>query len=351
VPLDIIILHPSRTPRGGIVNAALAQAVALLRRGHRTELWTASAEVAARAAALGIPVLQDAGLSSPLRAVTSPRVLAALIHARRRKVDAVIHQGARLRLPLRAVAPATRQFVVFHNEKLGGRRRFRNWIALTRRHAAELKALARSDGLERHVAAVPNALLAMPAAAPPPASLMPLRLGVLAELRPQKGVHLLLEALHRLAKEGIPFVLNIGGAGPERERLEAQTRALGLEREVRWHGWVEDLDAFFARFDVLCLPSLSEPFGLVVIEAMARGKIVVASATDGPVEIIAHGETGYLFPPGDGAALADRLRTILAEPRAALAVAASGRAHVLRTYAPEAIGARLEACIAEAVAL
>jgi glycosyltransferase involved in cell wall biosynthesis len=346
--VDVVFIHPSRTSRGGIVNAALVQALALHGRGHRIELWTAAEEVADKAKRRGLTTFSHPALASAVTSLASPAVLGALLGLRRRGVDAVIHHGAKLRLPARIAAEAHSQFVVFHNDKLGGRRHFRNWLCLSRSHAEELSEQARREGLSRTVATIRNGLLDTPAqiaTLPGAMSIAPLRIGVLAELKQHKGIDLMLLAAARLAHEGFALELHIGGSGPECEGLLAEASRLGIDRAVTWHGWVDALDAFFERFDVFCLPSRREPFGLVVIEAMARGKVVAASRTKGPEDIITDRRTGYLFPVGDSDALAERLREIAASPAAAAAVAEAGRDHVFQAYSLDAVGAALESAI------
>jgi glycosyltransferase involved in cell wall biosynthesis len=354
VPLYVVFIHPSRTKRGGIVNAALAHALALSRRGHRVELWTASEPVAEKAAALGLTVFHKGALSVPSKALRSPAVLAALLRLRKRRVDAIVHHGARLLLPALLAAPPSAQFAVFHNEKSGGRSLFRNWLALSKAHASELDEFARRKRLRRTISVVPNALLEMPAdvpAAPRPAAefAAPLRIGVLAELKRHKGVDLLLRAAWQAVEAGLAVELHIGGTGPERDGLAAEAARLGMDGRIVWHGWVEALDPFFARFDVLCVPSRREPFGLVLIEAMARGKVVVSTATCGPSDIIENGQTGYLVPIDDSRALAARLQEIAAAPEPAAEVAAAGRRHALKAYSLDAAGARLEAALTGAL--
>lgn len=354
VALDVVFIHPSRTQRGGIVNAALAQALALSKRGHRVELWTASEDVAAKAAAFGLTVFQTGALSVPLKALASPAVLAALLRLRKRRVDAVVHHGARLLLPALLAASPRAQFAVFHTEKRGGRRLFRNWLVLSQRHASQLAGFARKRGLRRTIAIVPNALLEWPAEAhrflgPPGLPPGALRLGVLAELKHHKGIDVLLRATRQAVDVGLNVELHIGGTGPEHPALAAEAARLGIDDRIVWHGWVEALDPFFAKFEILCLPSRREPFGLVVIEAMARGKIVISTVTHGPSDIILDGRTGYLVPIDDSKALAARLQEIAAAPALAGKIAAAAQSHVSRSHSLDTVGATLEAAIEKAL--
>lgn len=323
----------------------LVHALALSRMGHQVEVWTASHDAAARALDLGLCVFQHSALSSGPRSLFSLRVVRALLQLRLHGVDAIIHQGAKWLLPALLAADQDRQFVVFHNDKLGGRRHFRNWLSLSATHAAELAQIIRKRGISSTVARILNGVLDGPEALSEQGDPTQLRIGVLCELKQHKGIDLLLNAAQHLLSEGLEIHIHIGGAGPEQGLLRSEAERLGLDGRITWHGWVEDLEPFFANFDVFCLPSRREPFGLVLVEAMVRGKIVVASRTKGPSDIIVDGRTGYLVETEDVGALAARLRAVAAEPASALAVAEAGRAHARQAFSLEAVGASLETAI------
>ena len=98
-----------------------------------------------------------------------------------------------------------------------------------------------------------------------------------------------------------------------------------------------------ADLDVFVLPSLWEGFGLVLVEAMAAGRPVVASAV-GPIpEIVVDGVTGLLVPPGDPAALAEAIIRVLQDPELASAMGRAGRARVERELRVDTMVARTEA--------
>jgi len=93
--------------------------------------------------------------------------------------------------------------------------------------------------------------------------------------------------------------------------------------------------------DVLCLPSSVEGLPLVVLEAMAQGKPVVATAVGGTPELVVDGETGLLVPPGDAGALADALEEILRDPELARRFGDAGRRRVLRSFSLSAMTGRV----------
>ena len=133
----------------------------------------------------------------------------------------------------------------------------------------------------------------------------------------KKGFQVLLAALGDLRRRGLalPPVL-LGGDGPLRQELERTARQQGVEDVVRFVGWQTDPATFLDRGTLFVLPSLDEPFGIVVLEAMARGLPIIATATQGPREIL-DAASAILVPPGDSAALAQALTQCLSQPAAA----------------------------------
>lgn len=121
-----------------------------------------------------------------------------------------------------------------------------------------------------------------------------------------------------------PARLLLVGDGPERSRIEAQLRALGLRHRVALLGRQESCADWLRAADLFLLPSETESFGLAALEAMSCGVPVLASATGGLPEVIDHGETGLLLPVGDVAGFAAAALSLLADPtrRGAMAQAA-----------------------------
>lgn len=145
-------------------------------------------------------------------------------------------------------------------------------------------------------------------------------------LRVEKGVLVLLKALDLLVNEqgwmnsGAPALhLNIFGDGDEAyiSELRAFLREKHLTQAVTFHGNVpqNELIGHYDSSDILLVPSLwQEPFGLVLVEAMARGLPVIASNVGGPTEILTHEKNGLLIEPDDERALASAIRHLLENP-------------------------------------
>ena len=120
-------------------------------------------------------------------------------------------------------------------------------------------------------------------------------------LSPEKGHLDLLEVIAELCAQGVDCRLNLVGDGPSRAVIEKKVSALRLENKVCFSGFLSEghtLEAI-AESDVLVLPSFMEGLPVVLIEAMALGKPVIASRVAGIPELIEHGRSGYLFTPSD----------------------------------------------------
>ncbi|HKY97209.1 MAG TPA: glycosyltransferase [Gemmatimonadaceae bacterium] len=152
--------------------------------------------------------------------------------------------------------------------------------------------------------------------------------GIAARLVPVKGISYLIESLALLARHSPPIRLEIAGHGPERLKLEAAAARAGVADRVAFLGWVDDVPSAMDKWDIVALPSLAEGLGIAALEAMARGIPVVATQVGGLSEIIVDGRTGFLVPPKDPQAMADRISQLAKDPalRAKLGNAARERA-------------------------
>lgn len=123
----------------------------------------------------------------------------------------------------------------------------------------------------------------------------------------EKGVLVLLQAFRRLLDRAPSAWLDIAGSGPEGDLAQRIATEKGLSDRVVFHGWLShnDLERLYSRAWVLAVPSVwEEPFGMVAIEAAARGVPAVVSEVGGLAEIVIDEETGFHVPPNDPDALA-----------------------------------------------
>lgn len=130
-------------------------------------------------------------------------------------------------------------------------------------------------------------------------------IGFAGGLKPGKGADRLINAFAEV-RSRLSATLLVAGDGPERGRLMALAKALGVQEDVNFLGWVQDMPRFWGRCDVAVFPSDGprETFGMAALEAMACGKPVIASCIGALPEVVAEGVTGRLVMPGDSSALA-----------------------------------------------
>lgn len=170
-----------------------------------------------------------------------------------------------------------------------------------------------------------------------------LRLGALGRLHPVKGYDVLLDALALLKAQGLaapaPFEVLVAGDGGELERLEAQRTAAGLDN-VRFSGFCAAPQGFLAGLHLYLQPSRSEGLCVAAHEAMQAGLPVLASAVGELPYSIAPGETGWLTPPGEAAALANALGQALADPARLAPMGQAARARTQDRFGVEQFAAR-----------
>lgn len=138
-------------------------------------------------------------------------------------------------------------------------------------------------------------------------------IGAMGRFVAKKGFAVFIEALFVLKARGIAFRAVLAGSGEEAQALSALAAQKGLNDVLHFTGWVSDKQAFFDSVDIFCLPSHHEPFGIVLLEAMAQALPVVAAASEGPSEILRNGIDGMLIPINDAAALASALASLLSD--------------------------------------
>jgi glycosyltransferase involved in cell wall biosynthesis len=161
-----------------------------------------------------------------------------------------------------------------------------------------------------------------------------------ARLSPEKGVDVLLKALAQVQQPHIR--LEIAGDGVLRGDLERLTADLGIRDQVCFLGEVADIPALLARASLFVLPSHSEGISLTLLEAMARGVPVVATKVGGNAEVVMHGETGFLVPAADPAALAARIWQLLNDTERCQMMGRAGRRRVEAYFDIRGVLARYE---------
>lgn len=157
-------------------------------------------------------------------------------------------------------------------------------------------------------------------------------IGNVARLTKVKNHALLVDAFAILQGHVPHAKLTIVGEGPLRRDLEDRILALGLESRVRLAGAANDMPAVYRDFDLFVLSSRFEGTSLSMLEAMASGVCVVATAVGGNVDLLEHGQFGVLVAPDDPRALATAMVELLHDPARRRALASAAREHVVRDY-------------------
>lgn len=321
----ILSITTDRKP-GGIATALQSYSRALLLRGHQHCILLPP----------GSPAIDSL---SRLEGVTLVVIAAAMIRFH------LATRGLFSRRLRAAIAAADALFI--HNSRLAGPvRSFRKPVILFS-HSGKLRHIGAAD----HLVVLSNAAraradakcAALPGATPPQLHIIPhgfatasvksrpanpqsaLKVMAAGRFVQKKGFEVLLATAALLEARNIPVQFDIFGEGPIGPVLTHQARQLNL-KTVNLHGWQPDLASKMDSFDLFCLPSNEEPFGLVIGETMGRGVPMVATMTDGPMDVLGHtGMTpettlaagGLLVATGDAAAMADAI-AFFAQDRAAL---------------------------------
>ena len=184
------------------------------------------------------------------------------------------------------------------------------------------------------------------------------RLLFVGRLVERKGVHILIRALARV-REHVDATLTVIGDGPRAASLEAEARRVGVDAFVRFAGRVDEevLGDAYRTSDLFILPAVvdgkgdTEGLGVVLLEALEFGLPLIASDVGGIPDIVQHGETGLLVPPGDAGALADAIVRVVEDPAGARERVARGTAHMRERFGLPGVVDRLVHCYERAVAI
>ncbi|WP_143559628.1 glycosyltransferase family 4 protein [Sphingomonas dokdonensis] len=296
-----------------------------------------------------------------MRADHPPRRFAATIVATLRRADVVLIGHINL-LPLallaRALRPRARIILFAHGIEVWGDPAYRAprwWERRVLRAAIDRIAIVSRFSQQRMAAAFglqaakfvlfPNAV-----DLPEPSPLAPVVAGktILAVARlgageREKHVDKLVSALPALPDAQLTVI----GDGPLRGELQDLAATLGVSNRVALPGWVDEaaLARAYAEAQVFALPSSKEGFGIVYLEAWARGLPVIGSRFGAAAEVIEEGADGFVVDPEDVPALADRLRRLLDDPELARRMGAAGHRKTASRYSAAAFTHNLAALL------
>lgn len=333
--------------KGGLEQAFVNVSNALVRLGHEVEAWIPETAPYRENLVEGVAVFPFSAKGFyDVRAMFKARWRLKKI-----KPDLIIaHNSRAASLMARSRTGLPFPLVGFsHSDKLKRMRGVDTLVVLTEK--MRQKSLA-SGFRDKQVVIFPNMMLHVPplnerrlSRALP----VPLKLGFVGRINPEKGLDLLLEAVRILDLQGLELKLHIAGSGDSEMEIRELADRLDVNQCVVFDGWIEDLAGWLKNIDLAVFPSRSESFGIVVLEAAAYGCPVVATKADGPLSQIADGYDGWLAEVDNVQSLADTLqRAIDMYPRWPEIIR---HAHVrAQRYSMEALLPELEAIVQGAIA-
>ena len=184
---------------------------------------------------------------------------------------------------------------------------------------------------------IPN-MIDCSAISPNHAANTPPIIGTMGRFVKKKGFDNFLFALKELNNRNVNFRAVIGGGGEEEKKLKELREQLQLNDLVEFPGWVADKNNFFCNIDIFCLPSLHEPFGIVLLEAFCYGVPTVTTDSEGPSEIATNNVDALVAEKTDIAAMAGALEELLKNPEKARMLAENARNTVKEKYDIKIVG-------------
>lgn len=151
----------------------------------------------------------------------------------------------------------------------------------------------------------------------------------------KKGFIPFIQAIALLRDQSLPFTVTLAGDGPQKPLLERLINEHHLSDRIACPGWVKDPIALFQSADIVCLPSLMEPFGLTLAEAMACGRACITTDCEGPLDIVGHSDAAIIVPKNNSDALAAALKELLIYTEKRVILAQRARAQITEHFGME----------------
>lgn len=275
---------------------------------------------------------------------------------------------ARLRRVLKTVAPSIVLTIGRRASRLGQRALRRlpgpRQVAQTPNYSLEHLigldlVIATTDGLRQalieagqpaaKVTVIPNLVRVPPVPPRLRADVNTPVIGALGRMVSKKGFAHFVDALALLRDRGYRFEAKLGGSGPEEAALRQLVAAHRLTEQIEFLGWVDDTAAFFEQLDIFCVPSLHEPFGVVVLEGLAHARATVVTDTEGPSEIVTDRVDGLIVPKGAPTQLADALAELVDDIALRRALADAGHATARARYDLPVVARQISAALGQVV--
>ncbi len=174
-------------------------------------------------------------------------------------------------------------------------------------------------------------------------------IGVVCALRPEKGLHLLLEAFRKIRGGAVKPKLVVVGDGPSGPELKSLCSQLGLNEDCLFVAATKHVADWLHAIDIFVLPSLSEALSNSLMEAMACGCAAIASRVGGNGELVRHGQTGLLFERADSGDLARWLAELIGNPESRHNLAKEGARFIRENFSLDRAAARMGEIYEEAL--
>jgi len=323
---------------GGIEQAFVDYCEALHIRGHRvTAITHPKAAINPQLKALGIEPISLHNIGE--WDIFAMRKLRRILHKLAPDV-AVTHTHRSFALTRRANNGICPLVGITHNYHERAKRMLTADAVFTTTHDL-IRFMMENGVAEDHIFHIPNMVRchALPSRGP---RHEPLVIGAMGRFVKKKGFEVFIDALALLRQRGYMFKAILGGTGAEEKHLKHHAHKSGMDEVLSFPGWIEDKKTFYSSLDIFCLPSLHEPFGIVLLEAFVYGTPVVATNSEGPRDIITPNFDALIVPMGNATELAAAIAKLLDNPQLAADLAANAFAKAKMNYSMESVAAQIE---------
>lgn len=317
--------------------------------------------IADRAREAGIPIIEVPSSATGLLDAPSVRILRRLLkngrvdilHAHNGRM--ALHAAIARVLARRGSVVTTQHFLTPSHASQSGVKgkvskaahrwvhsRVKYSIAISRAVETEMRHRGESDAAK--IGTILNALPAPDESTLKPAADVRAELAVdahtpllvcAARLEHEKSIETLIDALALLRDEGVAAHCVVAGEGDEKAALQCRIDDSKLTDRVQLLGFRSDVLSLIRACEIFVLPSLAEPFGLVILEAMSLARPVIATNAGGPPEIVEDSMTGVLVPPADAPALAKAIGELIENPEKSQAMGQAGCARYEAVFRPQ----------------
>lgn len=157
------------------------------------------------------------------------------------------------------------------------------------------------------------------------------------------------KAISLLKQKNIQLKALIAGDGPEYANIKALIKELKLENDIVMLGWITDKQKFYQSIDIICIPSLAETFGLVILEGFIYSKPIIVSNVSGPLEIVTPDKDALIFTAGEFTELVKAIERLVKNPQLCHILTQNGFEKV-KNYDFKIISQNINECLQNIVA-